>query len=525
MNKADSKITQLSKWLHQRGIFTQIGVMGLLGALASLSLPPLFLAPAVLAFIPFFIHASSCKSTWQAILIFWGFAFGWFTASLYWISASLFVDISWEVLILPLSLFALPAFLSVFWGLAGLLVCKIGRTAEARLLYSALFIGLAELLRSVLFTGFPWNSPSHLILTHDNLSQIASLIGQNGSVFLVLISIVGGCFLYLRFWKMGVLCFLPLLASIVYGGWRLDSSSVLVNAEFVQNPEILVRMVQPNVPQKERWKPEFKNEQIDELFALSVLNKELPSLIIWPEAAYPSIWPNSKAQFTSLASSVLPENIQLLSGMLRFDEENKLYNSALLFNADGQLTGKIDKQKRVPFGEYIPFRNSLIFQNLNLFGNKIDISAGPNLGLLSTQDNIKLKIFICYEIIFPNLVSLQGRPDIIINLTNDAWFGNTLGPYQHLSQARLKAIEEGVPLVRVANTGISAAFNYQGLLLGKIDLMEQGVLDVLVSLQQQNTIYSQYRWKIIFFIISIFIVCSVLLDVNFLTRQKAKKTN
>ena len=120
---------------------------------------------------------------------------------------------------------------------------------------------------------------------------------------------------------------------------------------------------------------------------------------------------------------------------------------------------------------------------------------------------------------------MQGRPDIIINLTNDAWFGNTLGPYQHLSQARLKAIEEGVPLVRVANTGISAAYNYQGLLLGKIDLMEQGVLDVLVSLQQQNTIYSQYRWKIIFFIISIFIVCSVLLDVNFLTRQKAKKTN
>ncbi len=126
MNKADSKITQLSKWLHQRGIFMQTGVMGLLGALASLSLPPLFLAPAVLAFIPFFIHASGCKSTWQAILIFWGFAFGWFTASLYWISASLFVDISWEVLILPLSLFALPAFLSVFWGWLVFLFVKLG---------------------------------------------------------------------------------------------------------------------------------------------------------------------------------------------------------------------------------------------------------------------------------------------------------------------------------------------------------------------------------------------------------------
>ena len=525
MNKADSRITQLSNRLHRRGIFTQIGVMGLLGALASLSLPPLFLFPAVLAFVPFLIHVSSCKLTWQAILLFWGFAFGWFTASLYWISASLFVDISWEVLMLPLSLFALPAFLSLFWGLAGFLVYRIGRTAESRLIYSALFIGLAELLRSVLFTGFPWNSPSHLILTHDNLSQIASLIGQNGSAFLVLISIVGGCFLYLRFWKIGLLCFLPLLVSIVYGGWRLDNPSVPVNEEFAKNSKILVRMVQPNVPQKERWKSEYKNEQIDKLFALSVSNRQPASLIIWPEAAYPSIWPNSEPQFTSLARGVLPENTQLLSGMLRFDQESKLYNSALLFNADGQLTGKIDKQKRVPFGEYIPFRNSFMFQHLNLFGNKIDVSVGPNSGLLSTKENIKLRIFICYEIIFPKLVSLQGRPDIIINVTNDAWFGNTIGPYQHLSQARLRAIEEGLPLVRVANTGISAAFNYQGLLLGKIDLMEQGVLDVSVSLQQQITIYSQYRWKIIASIIFVLVLCSVFLDVNFLKRQKANNIN
>ncbi len=525
MNKTDSKITQLSEWLHQRGIFTQIGVVGLLGALASLSLPPLFLAPAVLAFIPFFIHASSCKSTWQTILLFWGFAFGWFTASLYWISASLFVDISWEVLILPLSLFALPAFLSLFWGLAGLLVYRTGRTAEARLIYAGLFIGLAELLRSVLFTGFPWNSPSYLILTHDNLSQIASLIGQNGSVFLVLISIVGICFLYLRFWKIGALCLLPLLASIVYGGWRLDSPSVLVKGDFLKNPEILVRIVQPNIPQKERWKPELKNEQIDKLFALSAFHKQPASLIIWPEAAYPSIWPDSEEQFMSLARDALPENSQLLSGMLRFDQEKKLYNSALLFNANGRLTGKIDKQKRVPFGEYIPFRNNFIFKHLNLFGNKIDISVGPKSGLLYTKDEIKLRVFICYEIIFPNFVSKQGRPDIIINLTNDAWFGNTIGPYQHLSQARLRAIEEGLPLVRVANTGISAVFNYRGMPLAKIDLMERGVLDVPVSLQQEVTIYSKHRWKIVASIISLLILCSVLLDVNFLTRQKIRNIN
>ena len=522
MIKADSKIAKLSNRLHRRRAFTQVGVMGLLGALASFSLPPILLFPAVLAFVPFLIHVSNCKSTWNAVLIFWGFAFGWFATSLYWISASLFVDITWEVLILPLSLFALPAFLSLFWGLAGFLVYKIGRTAESRLMYAALFIGLAELLRSVLFTGFPWNSPSYLILTHDNLSQIASLIGQNGSVFLVLISIVGICFLCLHSLKMGVICLIPLLASIVYGGWRLDSSTVATKGEFVKKPDILVRMVQPNVPQQERWKSEYKNEQIEELFSLSKLSKQPASLIIWPEAAYPSTWPDSQEQFASLARGVLSENSQLLSGMLRFDQEKKLYNSALLFDANGRLTGKTDKQKRVPFGEYIPFRNNFIFQNLNLFGNKIDISVGPNSGLIQTKDNIKLRVFICYEIIFPNFVSVQGRPDIIINLTNDAWFGNTIGPYQHLSQARLRSIEEGLPLVRVANTGVSAAFNYRGMLLGKIDLMKRGVLDVSLSLQQQVTFYSKHRWKIIASIISLLILCSVYVDVEFSRRQKSK---
>ena len=189
------------------------------------------------------------------------------------------------------------------------------------------------------------------------------------------------------------------------------------------------------------------------------------------------------------------------------------------------MTGKTDKQKLVPFGEYIPFRNNFIFQNLKLFGNKIDISVGPNSGLLYTKDNIKLRVLICYEIIFSNFVSAQGRPDIIINLTNDAWFGDTIGPYQHLSQARIRAIEEGLPLVRVANTGVSAAFNYQGMLLGKMDLMERGVLDVPVSLQQQVTVYSKYRWKIIASIILLLITFSVFLDVKFSRRQKTNNIN
>ena len=157
-----------------------------------------------------------------------------------------------------------------------------------------------------------------------------------------------------------------------------------------------------------------------------------------------------------------------------------------------------------------------------LFGNKIDISDGLNTGLLNTKNNIKLKIFICYEIIFPNLISSQERPNVIINITNDAWFGRTLGPYQHLSQARLRAIEEGLPLVRVANTGISAAFDYKGILLGKINLLEKGILDVPVSLKQELTIYSKFRWKITILITFTLTLFAVFLDVSFLSRQKMK---
>ena len=496
--------------------------MALLGMLASVSLPPLFLLPAILAFVPFLIHALLSTSMWQMAFLFWGFAFGWFVASLYWISASLFIDISWEILILPLSLFALPAFLAIFWGLAGFFVFIFGRTIKSRLLYTVIFIGLAELLRTVLFTGFPWNSPSQLILTHVYLSQIASVIGQTGSVFLILISVVSICFIYLKFWKIGLLCVLPLLISLCFGALRVDNNYFSKNLKTEHNQKIVIRLVQPNIPQKDRWKSEYKQQHIDNLFRLSVIKKSPASLIIWPETAFPYIWPDTKNQFYEMAQAGLPNNSQTLSGMLRFDSDKKLYNSALLFDHKGDLIGKIDKQKRVPFGEYIPFREKFFSNHFMLFGNKIDISVGPNNGLLYTRDNIKLKVFICYEIIFPDLISSQERPQVMINLTNDAWFGRTIGPYQHLSQARIRAIEEGLPLVRAANTGISAAFDYKGILLGKINLSEKGVLDVPLSLQGEITIYSKFRWKIIVLITLILTLFSVFLDAGFLWRQRIK---
>ena len=523
MKIAEFKFIKLSNKLHQKGLFLQVCAMALFGMLASLSLPPLFIFPAIFGFIPFFIHSLLSKSVRQIMWLFWGFAFGWFAASLYWISASLFVDISWQILLLPFSLFGLPAFLAIFWAFAGLFVFICGKTIISRLLFSVLFIGLAELGRSVLFTGFPWNSPSHLILTHVYLSQIASVIGQNGSAFLILLFIVSLCFLYLRSWKLCFLCIMPFIISVFYGYWRIDYGSVPINLELEQNSDYLIRIVQPNIPQNQRWKPEYKDQHIDSLYALSKLKKTSASLIIWPEAAYPSIWPNTKKEFNDIVKKILVNKSELLSGMLRFDLDKKLYNSAILFDTNGDSAGIIDKQKRVPFGEYIPFRDNFPFKNLSLFGNKMDINIGPNKGLLYTKDDIKLGIFICYEIIFPVLFSSKDRPDIIVNLTNDAWFGKTLGPYQHLSQARLRSIEEGLPLVRVANTGISAAFDYKGILVGKINLSEKGILDILLPLKQEATIYSRYRWKITTVLIFILILCSVFLDQNHLRGQKANK--
>ena len=336
MRTTEFKIIELSNQLHLRGIVLQLAVMALLGMLASVSLPPLSLFPTILAFIPFLIHSLLSKSMWRMITLFWGFAFGWFTASLYWISASLFIDISWEILILPFTLFALPAFLAMFWGLAGFFVFMCGRTIKSRLLYTAIFISLAELLRALLFTGFPWNSPSQLIFTHLYLSQIASVIGQNGSVFLILLSVVSLCFFYLRIWKIGILCILPLFASLCFGSLRLDSPTVSNKTKLEQNRHISIRLVQPNVPQKEKWNSEHRQQQIDDLLNLSVSKNTPVSLIIWPEAAFPSIWPDFKTKFNEMNQVIFPKNSQLLSGMLRLDSNEKLYNSALLFNDKGE---------------------------------------------------------------------------------------------------------------------------------------------------------------------------------------------
>ena len=229
MKIAEFKFIKLSNKLHQKGLFLQVCAMALFGMVASLSLPPLFIFPAILGFIPFFIHSLLSKSVRQIMSLFWGFAFGWFAASLYWISASLFVDISWQILLLPFSLFGLPAFLAIFWAIAGLFVFICGKTIISRLLFSVVFIGVAELGRSVLFSGFPWNSPSHLILTHVYLSQIASVIGQNGSAFLILLFIVSLCFLYLRSWKLCFLCIMHFIIRVFYGYWRIDYGSAPIN--------------------------------------------------------------------------------------------------------------------------------------------------------------------------------------------------------------------------------------------------------------------------------------------------------
>ena len=211
------------------------------------------------------------------------------------------------------------------------------------------------------------------------------------------------------------------------------------------------------------------------------------------------------------AWDVLPFDGWLITGVPRFDSQDRLFNAAALIDPKGRVAALYDKRRLVPFGEYVPFRHLIPFADA--IAGPIDFSPADGNRLFTLPHYGHLQMLICYETLFPGTVVLPGpRPDMLVNLTNDAWFGHTPGPWQHLAQARMRAVEEGIPMVRVANTGISAVFDGAGRTLGHIDLGETGFLDVQVPPSLVPTPYAIWREGTFWALLGIFIVVIIGLD-------------
>ena len=457
----------------------------LAGAAASLTLPPFGIFPAIWCLAYPAVQFSRAEQRPQALWIIAAMGMGWFTASTHWVAYSLLVGEAEFWYLLPLAAFGLPAVLALFWVVAGAVSRRSQRSPAARLGWLLLCISIAEFARGHVATGFPWNSPGYSFSAHLWLLQSASWAGLYGLTCLALSFALAP-----SVWRVGqrrlAMLFIAIpLALALLGGLRLG-------AEPANPPTVKqVRLVQPAIAQAEKWDRTKRDQHLSHIVRTASAKTPIPQLMIWPETAFSAIASNDSNLLTVMVKQALPFDGHLITGMPRLDEAGRLFNSAALVTADGQIMATYDKRRLVPFGEFVPFRWFLPFVD-TLAGLK-DFSAGTGERLFTVPIYGKIALLICYESIFPGEIGRgEKRPDLIVNITNDAWFGRNLGPWQHFAQSRMRAVEEGIPMMRVANNGISAGFDSHGRILGQIALDAAGTIDLSVPSALTPTIFARY---------------------------------
>ena len=459
------------------------------GGLAAFALAPASVWPAALALSVSLLGIASASSAYHAGLRAFMTSWGWCATSLYWIGHSLFIEGGVQLLLLPVVVLGLPAFLALFWGAFSFVFYRFSARREIRIIWLALGVGCADIARSMVFTGFPWNVTGHIFGAHPLSSQAIFFVGQHSLNILAMACIAAGASVCIYQWRNAFVLAIPVFVVLGLSADRLDqakqhhtASLALYQAGNPMTPTADIRILQPAIDQAEKWVREKQIEHLAQMTALGLSDVPVPELVILPESALAMLWPQSRDRVAAFTRQITPFDGQLLSGILRTDKDKGLYNSVILLDHDGQHIQFYDKKHLVPFGEYVPFR---FLPFIDVIAGPVDFNAGSQIQeQLTLSDGRQIALLICYEVIFPQFLSQDPQnagADVIINLTNDGWFGQTAGPYQHLEQARLRAIEEAKPLIRVANTGISAGFDAFGTEIARIGLNQRGSLDFHLS--------------------------------------------
>lgn len=459
------------------GGWRRLALAWLLGAVATLSLPPLHGLVALYLTIPVLIWMlAGCRRRRGAFALGWWFGFGYFVTSLYWIGNALLVDGDRFAWMLPFAIAGLPAFLAFYPGLA-LLVASFGRSHLERALWFAVAWAAMEWLRGHTFTGFPWNLIGHAWTSPDALLQSAAVIGIYGVSFIAVLS--AALFAALADTRRVGLPALAaalalLLLPLAGGAVRL----ALAPAAGTQNVTgVGLRLVQANIPQHEKWMRDYRVRNFNIHLALSL--EDRPAWItdvIWPENASTFLIEEDEQARAALAAVAPAGGLLITGGPRRATEPLRLWNSLFAVNGAGAIVGRYDKAHLVPFGEYAPFRDIIPIDKIT--HGAVDFSPGPGVQTLHLPGLPAVSPLICYEVIFPGAVLDPGdRPEWLLNLTNDAWYGATAGPHQHFALSRVRAVEEGLPLVRAASTGISGIVDAYGRTLQRLAYGRKGVID------------------------------------------------
>lgn len=452
----------------------------LLGVGTALAFAPFFLLPLlVVGFTGLVWLLDGARRATTAFLIGWCFGFGHFIVGLYWIGHAFLVDAERFAWLLPFAISLLPTGLALFVGIVALVVHQVGGGRWRRVAALALAWTLAEWFRAHLFTGFPWNLVGYAWAFSDTMLQPAALLGVYG-LSLLTVALAAAPATLAGGWRRSLPVCLGLLAVLAaaggYGQFRLSGPT----PGDVQ--DIRLRIVQPNVAQRDKWRPELRDGHLARLLELSTSTAAArPTHVIWPETATPFLLAADVQRRHVIGQMLLPDQV-LISGAPRrgvaADGSREVWNSLHAVAAGGVILATYDKHHLVPFGEYLPFRPLLSTIGLSkLTAGSRDFSSGPGPAVVDIEGLPAFQPLICYEAIFPHQIAPGRRPAWLLNLTNDAWFGDGSGPHQHFAMARARAIEHGLPLVRAANTGISGVIDAYGRTLARLELGQSGIID------------------------------------------------
>jgi apolipoprotein N-acyltransferase len=480
----------------------------LAGAGSALAMPPFDIWPLLFLTFPVLVWLidGAAVGRWGSVAVAgvtgWWFGFGYFFVGLYWIGNALLVDVATFGWLLPFAIVGIPAMLAIFTGLGVALARILWTRGPLRILALAVALTASEWLRGHVLTGFPWNAFGYALTNPLALAQSASIFGLWGLTFLAVAIFSSPATLTddpaetRRPWLPVALSVAVLAVLGGYGAWRLHRTPT----SFVDG--VHLRIMQPNLPQDAKFNYAARAEIMKRYVALSDRASGPQSAgmrdvthLIWPESAFPFFLtrePDAMAQIAAL----LPEHAVLITGAIRLAEpvnaaNPSAYNSIYVIDHDGSILALYDKVHLVPFGEYLPLESwleRLGFQNLGKVRG--GFLSGDRRRLVAVPHAPSMLPLICYEAIFPDDAVPRGeRPGWLVNVTNDGWFGNSSGPYQHFHQARVLAIEEGLPLVRAANTGISAVIDPLGRIVQSLPLGSDGVIDTSLPKPIAPTIY------------------------------------